>query len=253
MSGVFNNFCLGGDPLIHDDELPRFKEVLKQVMKVRNFEQLRKEVLPYVKEIRMKSCKKFVDSMFSKKFWSTFLNKEENRDIKNVWESLPSLNGKILPKKSAKKIDQDDDDEEEVEEENYSYTCESENEQFQCEEEFMKNEYVVPPERQTQGGFWVEDEKSDRKDTLTDDGMDQIDYGGLQSFFINTEEVSMPAEMAFRCSQDQQINTNERSKQEFLDDFWNDWQKRADGKGGFPLGLSQDSHKPAYFSKMSWE
>ena len=239
---LLNNFCLGGDPLIHDDELPRFKEVLREFMKVRNFEQLRKDVLPFVKEIRMKSSRKFVDSMFSKKFWSTFLNKEENRDIKTIWESLPSINGKIIPKKSVKEIDHQN-----VEEENSSYTCESENEQVQVEEDLL-NDFSMPAER-TQGGFWIEDEKMDRRDIqIDDDGINQIDYGELQKFFISTEETNMPLEMAFRCSQDIQICTQEKSKQDFIDDFWSDWNKRANGKDCFPLGLSQDSHKPAYFS-----
>ena len=90
---------IGGDPLIPHEFLSYFKEIALNFIKQlesRNLEQLRKKILPYVKEIREGNNLKFNDNMLKKHKWSTFLH--ENPDVKLEWDNLP----KFPPSKQKK-------------------------------------------------------------------------------------------------------------------------------------------------------
>lgn len=90
-----------GGGLVRDEELPEFKEILKKIIRelhkkrTRSFEWLRSQVIPVMEEIHKKSkTRKTKNNMFSKRFWHSFLHKEENYDLKLLWEEIPKKNAK---------------------------------------------------------------------------------------------------------------------------------------------------------------
>jgi hypothetical protein len=87
-----------GDPLLPQNELPRFKEIafaIIQRMESRNLEDFRKEILPHLKVIREQNNLKFNDNMLKKHKWSKFL--QQNPDLRAMWERLP----RTKPKKDS--------------------------------------------------------------------------------------------------------------------------------------------------------
>lgn len=115
----FTNSFQGGGGLVRDEELPEFKAVLKNIiqqlhtMRTRSFEYLRQQVIPVMEEIHKKSgIRKTKNNMFSKRFWHSFLHKEENEDLKTLWEGIPKKNAK--KPSLAKDLESEDDSQSEL-------------------------------------------------------------------------------------------------------------------------------------------
>ena len=199
------NNWLGGDPLIQADEMPKFKQALIEVMKVRNFNQLRKDILPVIEDIRKQSFKRFDDTMFSKKFWSTFLNKEENKDIKDIWVSLPQKKNK------CKKVT------------NTADPYDSEVEKMQMEDPLLNKLSLAL--KQEQRRFWSEEEKDASKEAE------------LQAYISNFDESEpqYPVERVLADTEGFMTETSASShnkhiwaedKEKFIGEFWVQWNQR---------------------------
>lgn len=208
--------------MIHDDELPRFKEVLRQVMKVRNFEELRKDVLPYVREVRVGGGRKFVESMFSKKFWSIFLNKEENADMKKLWESLPFLNGKVSQKKKSA-----------VEKAKKSVMSSPQASETEAGSENLKPEEDLLIELSTFNDelgrrLLFEDDKFEMNDDQVHDFINQFDnnepHYSVDGFLFDTEAMS--SSTTLNSAEDKQMYTEDKPQDNFVESFWSAWNQR---------------------------
>jgi len=82
----------GGDPLILESQMPKFIDAVKQIipkLPVKNFESLRKQVLPVIKELRSERGKGSKENIFSYHVWYDIL--EEQPELKKIWNSRASF------------------------------------------------------------------------------------------------------------------------------------------------------------------
>lgn len=186
-------------------------------MKVRNFDELRKDILHFVREIRVGAGRKFVDSMFSKKFWSTFLNKEENADMKEIWENLPCLNGKIVPKKKVS--------ENKKFVENSSRNSEAETEGS-----------VVNLEQREEEDVWFEDEKDDMDEAKVHEFIVKFVENNLENseeedFMLSAEtnftETALDNTQESKQKMDTEEKPDEKPEEEFTENFMCAWNERS--------------------------
>lgn len=202
--------------MIPDEEMPRFKATLKNCMRMRNFNILRKDILPVIKEIREVSSRKFDETMFSKKFWSTFLNKEENKDIKDIWVSLPQT--KIKSALSQNRVKN-----QRMEKDALSpNTCASENEKSPSDENILFDKLSFSL-KQEQSLFWA-DQK--HQEAQLDDYLNQFDENepqySVERFLADTEDI---------MSQTSKTNSDYNKpimqvEDTFLGEFWCEWNQR---------------------------
>jgi len=81
-----------GDPLIPQKDIPRFKAIAFEVIRIiesRSLEDFRKMILPHLKIIREENGLRFSDNMLKKHKWSKFLI--EHPDLKEAWDKLPRI------------------------------------------------------------------------------------------------------------------------------------------------------------------
>lgn len=196
--------------MIPDEEMPKFKATLKACMKMRNFNLLRKDILPVIKQIRETSARKFDETMFSKKFWSTFLNKEENKDIKDIWVSLPQTKVKsAVSQNRVKNVI--------VKEALSPNTCESENEKSPSSDDalFDKLSFALKQEQKT--SIW-EDETHSLHDYINTFDENEPQYS-VERFMADTEDI-LSENTPDRKPMETEDNHN------FLGEFWSEWNQR---------------------------
>lgn len=212
---TFINSELGGDPLINKNQLKSFKETLRKVMKVQQFDQLRKDVLPFIKELRAQSDRKFDQGMFSKKYWSNFLKKEENQDIKDLWESLPLDNEETISIRSMKKG------------KGFSRANKGKGKESLKRRKDLTEELSVLSEEDEENNF--SEERRDSVNTaeichFMDEFHDNDWQVPLQKHMLAMEEIFSEE---FMSSPDKTVCTSEGSENDFLKSFWNEWNGRS--------------------------
>jgi len=82
----------GGALFGNVEEKEEFKRhieyVIRNKMKTKCFEELRKNVVPKIQEMFKRNERKFSNQVFQKHFWSYFLNNPENDCLKKAWKLL---------------------------------------------------------------------------------------------------------------------------------------------------------------------